>query len=80
MEEVLPIEALDGFVVGTETTLAVGVLAKILDEGLLGLVGDKTPDTMRHIPCHITGQQGVIEVQHDRQQLEYLLPIATHEA
>ena len=34
---------------------------------------------MRHIPCHITGQQGVIEVQHDRQQVENLLPVATHE-
>ena len=73
------VEALDGLVVGTETALAVGVLAEILDEGLLGLVGDKTPDTMRHIPCHITGQQGVIEVQHDRQQVENLLPVATHE-
>ena len=35
------VEALNGLVVGTETALAVGVLAEILDEGLLGLVGDK---------------------------------------
>ncbi|MNW68961.1 hypothetical protein D3C74_478650 [compost metagenome] len=50
-----------------------------MDEGLLGLVGDETPDTMRHVPSHITGQEGMIEVQHDRQQLKDLLPIATHE-
>lgn len=50
---------------GGEAILAVGVLAEILDEGLLGLVGSETPDTMGHITRHITGQQGVIEVQHD---------------
>ena len=73
------VEPLDRLVMGSEAVLAVGVLAQILDEGLLGLVGGKTPDAVGHITCHITGQQGMIEVQHDRQQLEDLLPIATHE-
>ncbi len=59
------VEPLDRLVMGGEAILAVGVLAEILDEGLLGLVGSKTPDAMGHITRHITGQQGVIEVQHD---------------
>ena len=73
------VEALDRLVVGAEAALTVRVLAQIMDEGLLGLVGDETPDTMRHVPSHITRQEGMIEVQHDRQQLKDLLPIATHE-
>ncbi len=73
------VEALDGLVVSAEPPLAVRVLAEILDEGLLGVVCHETPDTMRHVPCHITGQQGMIEVQHDGQQLENLLPVPAHE-
>lgn len=65
---------------GGKTALAVGVAAEVIDEGLLLDGGAEAPDAMRDITGDITGQQGMIEVQHDRQQLEYLLPIATHEA
>ncbi len=43
---------------GGEAVQAVGVLAQVLDEGLLGVIGGETPDAVRHIPRHITGQQG----------------------
>lgn len=64
---------------GCQTTLAVGVATEVIDKGLLLGGGAEAPDAMRDITGDITGQQGMIEVQHDRQQLEDLLPVATHE-
>ncbi len=74
------VEPLNSSIMGGQTTLAVGVAAEVIDKGLLLGGGAEAPDAMRDITGDITGQQGMIEVQHDRQQLEYLLPIATHEA
>ena len=74
------VEPLNGPIMGGKTALAVGVATEVIDKGLLFGGGAEAPDAMRDITGDITGQQGMIEVQHDRQQLEYLLPIATHEA
>ena len=65
---------------GGKPVEAVGTLAEVVDEGLLFRGGAETPDAMRDITGNIARQQGMIEVQHDRQQLKYLLPVATHEA